>query len=280
MFSFLNHLQYVLQKPYRGLLKNTTSNFWYKWNKYLWILPFMTKLLLYVLLTPLRFFNALYYNIWVYGLWSVRDNVAEIFNPKMRGMRYKTGCKYFLYWLFGLPIRFIKYIWRSIIQIIEGFLFVLVDTIFPALTMYHGTAKNNAYNITQPGEWKVGRGNYAGSGIYFGMKKLVAEHYAGVDGMMICARVTLGRNYNLTVASPEVKSYIRHNGDGITNWGLEKGITSVEWWRDDENWWEYCLLSKYTGEKLYTWRIRVLYVKDLKTKEITRIWGGKSYWIF
>ncbi len=222
MFSLLNSIQYFFQKPYRRFLKKN-SNFWYKWNKYLWILPFLTKIFFYIILTPLRFINALYYNIWVYGLWSVRDNIAEIFNPKMKGMRHKTGFKYFIYWIFGLPIRLVKYAWRSIIQILEGTLFVVVDTVFPALTMYHGTKKGAAYDITQPGEWKVGGGNYAGSGIYFAMKKHVANHYAGGNGVIICSRVTLGRNYNLAVAPPYIKNNIATDGESITDWGLKKG---------------------------------------------------------
>ncbi len=60
--------------------------------------------------------------------------------------------------------------------------------------MLHGTEFREAdTKITQSGDWKIGEGNYAGTGVYFGLSSRTAKHYApdSSDNSMILARVTL-----------------------------------------------------------------------------------------
>ncbi|WP_434575115.1 hypothetical protein [Riemerella anatipestifer] len=235
------------------------------------------------MLTPLRFLNAMYYNIWIYGLWNIRDHFADIFNPKVKGMRFRKGFLYGVYWLFGLPYRLIKYSTIGVIQFCEGIVFVFIDTVYPALTMYHGTEKTiSINNISKPGKWLVGNGNYAGSGLYFTMNKRVARHYArfNSNSVIICSRVSLGRVINLSLAPNEIRNSVKFNGDRITDWGLSKGFTTAEWWRDDQKWWEYCILNRRSGKEIKTWRIRVLYIENVNDGKKERIWGGKSFWLF
>lgn len=277
----LNHLQFFSHRPWRFLLKknNKLTRFL---DQKLWLVKFAIKAYLYIILTPLRYMNAFYYNIWVYGLWSLRDNLGAIINPKTGGMRYKKGCSYWLFWIIGLPFRMIKYGSAGFFQLLEGIIFLLIDTIFPAITMYHGTSKDASISISKPGQWLVGSGNYAGSGIYFTMDVKTAQHYAGSspDAVIICARVTLGRLKNLSLTPPDVLSSIKKNGDFITKWGKEKQYNTVEWWRTDKQWWEYCLLHDRDGRFFKTWRIRILYLYNAQNNKKERIWGGKAHWIF
>lgn len=282
MFSLLNSLQYFFQKPWRVILKKH-SKITYFFYRYLRIVSFIIKFTLCFFLTPLRFINAVYYNLWIYGLWNIRDHFADIFNPKVKGMRFRKGFPYFLYWFFGLPFRILKYSSIGLIQLLEGIIFVFIDTIFPALTLYHGTERTlSINNISKPGRWLVGNGNYAGSGLYFTINKKVAKHYARHNNnpVIICSRVTLGRVITLSLAPDNIRYSIGNDGDRITEWGIKNHYSCAEWWRKDGEWWEYCLLNRRTGSEIKTWRVRVLYVQNIETGTKERIWGGKSFWIF
>jgi Poly(ADP-ribose) polymerase catalytic domain len=284
MMSLLNQLQHFLQKPWRTLLKRPTP-LNRIFNRYFWFFGTFTRFGLYLLLFHLRFVNAVYYNIWVHGLWSIRDHLADILNPKTGSIAQKSGFRYALLWLFGLPIRFFKYAGIGILQSWEGILFVGIDSFLPAVTLYHGTQKNASISISKPGKWLVGGGNFAGSGIYFAIDKSVAKHYAGntSDSVIIVARVTLGCCKNLALAPNNIYHLAgkgSSSGDNITKWGLQKGFKSVEWWREGKNWWEYCLLNSRNGQYVKTRRIRILYVENVSTGHKERIWGGKSFWLF
>jgi hypothetical protein len=180
------------------------------------------------------------------------------------------------------PYRIVRYFLESLIKVSEGLVFTLVDTIIPALTFYHGTENGAGISITKPGKWRVGNGNYAGSGIYFGIDKNVALHYAGrtSDSVIILARVSRGRIINLYLAPANIRQCVKNDGDRITDWAKSNGYSCTEWGRTSGGWWEYCLVNPRDGRFIKTWRIRILYVKNIKTGEVERIWGGKSYWLF
>jgi hypothetical protein len=280
----LNRLQYFLQKPWRKFQKQPTK-FNTFFNNYLWFLGKMTSFGLYICLTPLRFINAVYYNVWVYGLWSIRDNFADIVNPKTGMISRKRGIIYLFLWIVGFPVRLIKYAGIGIAQLFEGAIFVAIDTVIPALTLYHGTQRESSISISKPGQWKVGSGNFAGSGLYFAIDKNVARHYArnANDSVIIVVRVTLGKCKNLSLAPQDVYRLAgsgNYSGDRITNWGIDNGFNSVEWWREGAKWWEYCMLNKRNGEYVKTAKIRILYIENMQTGNKERVWGGKSLWIF
>lgn len=246
---------------------------------------------MYFLLAPVRLVNAIWYDIVVYGVFSFKDELLDVVAPRLQKWTKKKNFVYYFCWIFGLPFRIIMFLWHGGGRIFEGLVFTIVDLFVPTLTMRHGTSEESSIQISKPGQWLVGNGNYAGSGIYFTMSERVALHYAhassngykGGHPVIIYARVALGRNINLAVAPDDIQSKLHgRDGDGLTQWGLKKGYDSFEWWRDDEAWWEYCMLKLPRGKMIKTWRIRVLYIQEIHDathKEIKRVWGGKAFWL-
>jgi hypothetical protein len=146
--------------------------------------------------------------------------------------------------------------------------------------MYHGTNHGSvSASITQQGKWLVGDGNYVGTGIYFGMSKRVAEHYADSQNTIILVRVTLMFNRAIATTSNNIRNNIGlgHGGDEISR-NFPKFWSSVEHWRNDSGmgWFEYCIIQPVSkkGTTLTTWRARPLAL--VQGNSLVRIWGGKS----
>lgn len=59
LFYWLNQLQFYLQKPWRFLLHNPSNTMMWMHKHYMWVLP---TIAMYVISTPLRYINALYFN--------------------------------------------------------------------------------------------------------------------------------------------------------------------------------------------------------------------------
>lgn len=197
-------------------------------------------------------------------------------------MRHKKLFTYLILWLILLPWRFLKYIvWKSGLTLVESLFFTVYDTFIPTLTMYHGTSGEASALITSKGNWKVGSGNFAGSGIYFAIYKRTADHYQRMnsDGVIIVSRVTLGRILNMSKAPRHVREMVASNGDGITNYGLKHGYRTTEWWRKDSGWWEYCMLDK-GGPYDHPWHIRELYIYKADSGIKKRIYGSMASWFF
>lgn len=284
MFSILNYLQYFLQKPYRFALKrsNRFIRGMYKFGVFRVIYDFIA----YFALSPLRLLNAFWYDIIVYPGFCFKDAISDLFVPKNKKWIHRKWFGYAFFWLIGLPWRFLQMVFHSIGRFIEGVFFTFFDVFVPTLTMMHGTREDAAISISSPGKWIVGDGDYAGNGIYFTMNKSVAKHYAdranysSKHPVIIYSRVSLGRNRNLMVLTDKIgKSLHQHDGDELTRWGRANRITSFEWWRKDPGWWEYCMLNQPKGCVVKTWRIRVLYIRDLADNRIERVNGGKAFWL-
>lgn len=278
LFSLLNHLQYVAQRPYRPLLRRPDRALR---SLYVILLPvrLAAAVILHTCALPLRLLNALYYDLWILNLASVRDALGEVLLPRRGTARRLKGSAYLSHWITTFPRRLVTNLGLVLWGLLDGVGMVFVDLVCPTLTMYHGTSFSSAVNITQPGTWVVGSGNFAGTGVYFTMQRSVAEHYAS-GGVVICARVTLGHNYPLSCAPRSIRDAVGRDGDRITNWGLEHHITSVEHWRDGNGgWWEYCLLRRRHAPQERIWRIRPLYVARVGRRFPERIWGGKHIWL-
>lgn len=286
-FRITNWLQRWLSKPWRALYKYNSGNDAKneEVDGYLW----MAQLPLYVLLTPLRFVNAFFFNMIAHCFFESFNYILEVLLPSNE----KEGdVDDMLMWLLWLPWRIIKYLcWHLPLTVIESAIWTVADTIYPALTLYHGTSHDAAYNIVvspgrtwggnmQTGIWNIGGGNYAGDGIYFAPVMPTAEHYSG-NGCIIVTRVSLGSVLDLGLAPCRIYRQCGHpNAKGVTKYGLDKGYTTGEWWRSDSGWWEYCM---YDWQNRYneSWRIRPLYVIDLQdSRNILRIPGGMSHWLF
>jgi hypothetical protein len=285
-FYFLNWLQRFLAKPWFLFYKRNSGNDYknarLRKNYEYWKIPF------YIVLTPLRFVNAVYYNLVIHCSFELFNYLVEIIVPA----NDKEGADNFLIWTLTLPWRIIKYpLWHGSLTLIESCIWTVVDTFIPALTLFHGTDCSAAESITQgPGRvcsrdrysgiWNVGGGNYAGNGIYFAPKRGTALHYS--SGSLIVCRVSLGRTLDLGLAPKRIYDLCGYpNALGVTEWGLKNGYVTGEWWRGDSRalWWEYCMYD-WQNRYNHSWRIRPLYVLNIEDECIQRIPGGMAHWLF
>lgn len=284
-FSILNGLQRHLSKPWRFFYKHHHGSDGF--NKFMRRFWSVMKIPFYILLTPLRFANAVFYNIFMHCGFEFYNYLSEVFDPSSR----MEGSANLFTWVLLAPIRLVKYSWHFLLTVVESIIWTLVDTIVPALTLYHGTCQQASESITSSpgrlkefyssGTWNVGSGNFAGNGIYFAPVRSTALHYAQSDKrVLIVCRVTLGNVLDLGMAPKYVYDQCGHpDATDATRWGLKHGYTTGEWWRSDEGWWEYCM---YDWKNRYneSWRIRPLYVEELYTETVHRIRGGMVHWLF
>ena len=287
-FFILNLLQFWLSKPWRPLLKRNTlpDRDKPRMRKTLRILqiPF------YIALTPLRFINAVYYNIGLYNLYAWSNYIVEVIVPSDD----TEGADDVTEWIFYLPKRIGKYLlWHGSLTVIESAVWTIIDTFFPAVTLFHGTATMYADSMLcdphrnkhrertsgwKSGTWDVGDGNYAGDGIYFGISRKTLRNYQ--KGAAIAARVTMGKTIDTVLMPDYVYRSAGHPGArAVSNWGLNNGYVCGEWWRADGPWWEICM---YDRQNRYneSWRIRPIYAIYAHNGIMQRIQGGPAHWLF
>lgn len=290
-FRIINWLQRFLHKPWRFFQRYPWCNDKYK--PFLRTLNIVLMIPLYVVLTPLRFINAVAFNMFLRVLSEYWNYLCEVINPHS----YGEGRGDIFEWLINLPYRTLKYpIYHGFLTIVECAVFTVVDTIYPAVTLYHGTSaeaadsmiistnrfKDNNSNGWKDGVWNVGDGNYAGDGIYFASAISTSKHYARSRyyPVIIICRVSLGNLLPLSLAPWYVYSQAGHqDAHGITKYGLDNGYTSIEWWRKDAGWWEYCLLD-WQNRYNESWRIRPVMTLNLESNFFKRIRGGTRHWLF
>ncbi|MCQ2218000.1 MAG: hypothetical protein MJZ33_05885 [Paludibacteraceae bacterium] len=233
---------------------------------------------MYFVCFPLRFVNAVYFNLFVHISCSFVDLIAETIRPSGRAKSSKKRS--------NLLPNFCRYVvLKGSVVVLESLLFVIIDTIYPALTLYHGTDWKASISITKPGSWMSSVKDWRcwfGKGVYFATARSTAEHYAiGKNKpVMIVSRVSYGRMLNLAYVSDKMQQNIgadSKKAGRITTFGLKNGYTSVLSWRPS-GWWEVIMLDK-AGRYDHKWRIRPLYVIDFDTKKRMRINGGMSLWL-
>ena len=286
-FYILNWLQRWASKPWRTLYKTNGGND--RKNAERRDMLDKAKIPLYIILTPLRLLNAVYYNLIVHCGFELYNYTVEIFVPS----NDKEGADSSLLLILLMPWRAIKYVvWHGGLTLVESAVWTVVDTFVPALTLFHGTDAYCSVNITHAGRcgyrndrtgiWNVGGGNYAGNGIYFAPVRSTALHYARCNSerALVVCRVSLGRVLDLGLAPWSVyRQCGRPNAFEATRWGLNNGYTTGEWWRGDAGWWEYCMYD-WQNRYNHSWRIRPLYVLNLTDGVMQRIPGGMCHWLF
>ena len=244
-FYVLNWFQRFLAKPWRPFLKQNrgTDAGNEKWRKILeWY-----KIPLYIVLTPLRFVNAVYYNLIVHCSFHGTLTLIE-------------SC-----------------IWTVIDTFVPALTLYHGTDYAASVCITQGPGRVGKRQWLS-GVWNVGGGNFAGNGIYFAPMRSTAIHYSA--GSLIVCRVSLGRTLDLGLAPRHVYNQCGHaDATGATDWGLRNGFVTGEWWRDGADWWEYCM---YDWQNRYndSWRIRPLYVLNLSDEIIQRIPGGMYHWLF
>ncbi len=289
-FYVLDLLQFWLSKPWRPLMKtNTLADRDKPWMR---TLLRILQVPFYIALFPLRLVNAFYYNIIVHNLYELSNYALEVASPSDDD----EGGDGFWNWLVYLPVRVVKYIvYHGLLTVIESIVLTVIDTFVPAVTLYHGTAeayadsmlcdpkRNSQRKYTSgwlSGIWNVGGGNYAGDGIYFGIFRKTLRNYE--KGSAIVARVSMGKTIDVVLMPDYVYNQAGHpNAKAVSNWGLNHGYISGEWWRSDRgtNWWEICL---YDRQNRYndSWRIRPIYAINSNSGIMQRVPGGTAHWLF
>lgn len=289
-FRVLNWLQGFAHKPWKFLMKFPPSSGLELWSA----LDLIFRVPLYILFTPLRLVNAIAFNLVLRPLYEFWNYLAEVFVPS----DYYEGGMGFGKWLQYLPLRILKYpIYHGVLTLMECAFFTVFDTIFPTVTMYHGTSADAASTIVQcpsrtpssraiatrkHGVWNVGGGNYAGDGIYFAPRTSTAMHYARSNAhpVVIICRVTFGSILPLSLSPSYVYASAGNpNAHAVTSYGLKYGYKAIEWWRADRKWWEYCLLD-WQNKYNESWRIRPIFVLNPESYFFKRTEGGSRHWLF
>ncbi|MBQ9236729.1 MAG: hypothetical protein IJ183_02265 [Prevotella sp.] len=293
-FWLLNRIQLILMEPWRYFTKDYVSVSTRDAVRS-WLYPI--EIILYILITPLRFVNAVYYNIIVYTVSEFYDLIMEVVTPSDES----EGSDSILLWIVMLPYRILKYpVFQGLLVVIESVVWTVIDIFIPTVTMYHGTDLSAAQSIVG-NDWLRGRhcswtdgtfcssrNGWAGAGAYFGSAMSTAATYAydcyrlsDNNPVMIVCRVSLGKVLNYRLAP----SFI-HDNTGpygchsiINNYAEKNGYVTGEWWNYNHGYWEYCMFD-WQNRYNHPWRIRPIYVFNFRTGMAQHIDKGFRRWLF
>ncbi|MBQ9254810.1 MAG: SH3 domain-containing protein [Bacteroidales bacterium] len=296
---FFNWLEITLQKPWRMFLKSDWGLSDSGREDCRMVFEIL-QWILFVAITPLRFVNAVYFNIIIYVLSSWYNLWAEVFIPSDDD----EGGDGLGNWFIFLPIRIIKYpLYHGTLTLIEGIVWTVVDLFIPTITLYHGTDGKAADAITceknrngfrannyywKQGTFSSSEDGWAGRGAYFASCRRTALAYANdpyrcsdENPTIIVCRVSWGRNINMNLAPHRVSSQTGYGGNHniITSYGLNNNFVSGEWWNVQHDYWEYCMYD-WQNKYNHPWRIRPIYVFNCRTGILYRTKGGMSHWLF
>lgn len=274
-FLVTNHLQWVLTFPFRSWFQNPKSN-WPRWF-YLAAFPLVLvySLLIYVLLIPVRLVNAVYFDLALFWSVSLRDGVADLLFPEYR---FRDAREWLYKWFSRFPSRLWRFLVRYTRVIFQGISMTIFDLVWPTLTLFHGTGREAAEKIARTGRWHAGGGDYAGTGIYFGLIPDVAEHYArhNSDPIVIVARVNLTPCRPIATLTSELRHMIGGSRGDAISCGLGSPWAALEHWRKDGPWYEFCLVQRSKFKLVAPWRIRPICIAGPVFPE--RVPGGLVPW--
>jgi hypothetical protein len=111
----LNKTQYVLSEPWRYIFRTS----WVGDGVKTWLRPTLEvlKVVLYIVLTPLRVVNAIIYNIFIYAMTSIYTLFFEVLRPTAK----EEGAKDLWTWIYMFPVRLVKYpIWHGGIALLRA----------------------------------------------------------------------------------------------------------------------------------------------------------------
>lgn len=285
-FFLINRIQFTLYNPLKFFMQydpRGVSQLGYV----LYLISIFTLispvywLVVHILTIPIRLVNSCYFNS-LFCILSIWDSILELLHPQIKGFRFLISYSYLWRWIWTFPFRFVIFLLRSLVSFFISMYLYALEVVFPTVSMYHGTQfSDRATKIVQEGKWLVGSGDFAGSGIYFGLERRIAEHYASTSGQeqaVIVARVTLTFGRNALTMRKKLRNLFCQGGTGqIISQSLTFPWKSVEHWREDCKWFEYCIVQPgKSGSYIKTWRIRPIAV--LKDGKPTRVWGGVTLW--
>lgn len=263
-FVAASWLAWRLANPLRPALADPTS----PWPRRLYLLSLPALLLwgvaLWTLWLPVRAAEAVYYDLLLFPAVGLRDAALDTLAPRRGAYRGLEGRAYALAWLTGLPRRLVELAVRLPRLGFQAAAMALMDLVWPSLTLYHGTRfQQGATSIAQTGLWLVGRGDYVGEGIYFGVNSTTARYYAqastGGSGApaVLVARVTLWPCRPVASLHPDARRRLGAHDSRELSGLLPWPWAALEHWREDRGWWEYCLVQPgQQGRYVSSWRIR------------------------
>jgi hypothetical protein len=280
VFFPINYIIWVLWNPFRFFAKNNSRFTYFMYKIFLFSgIKFVWDIFIYIITFVPRIVLSIYYDLFLYWALSFEQSVRDFAMPKNWHYRSSGWFKYVGIWILYLPYRFFIFTLKNIILFVDGALMAIISTAFPSFTMYHGTSfKDAAVPITQKGAWKVGDRNYAGTGLYFGIERRVAENYSrGDEAVIILVRVTFLPMRLGSTLPPKIYDLVGKNGDELSR-RVRGFYRTHEHWRKDNKWWEYCLLMPEQGRFVRTWRVRPIAVMDRDRRfgmaGLRSIWNG------
>ncbi len=292
-FWLLNRIQLILTGPWRYLFKYISIG--EESRNILRPLFYVIQILLYIATTPLRLLNAILYNIFIYGITELYDLFYEVLVPSNIDEGYGQGV---LEWLYMLPWRILKYpLFHGSLVIIESIIWTFIDIFIPTITMYHGTNLNAAIsivgsskrNISLWNNWLAGTfkasdsaNGWGGLGVYFSPSRRIVTMYsarAGGEPVFIACRVSFGKILNYSLAPRYLESNTGGSGrhSVLNSYADKNGYTTAEWWNG--SYWEYCMFD-WQNRYNHPWRIRPIYVFNIRTGRAQHIDGGMRHWFF
>ena len=295
---YTNRWQHILSAPWRYILKTDWPAEDIK--PALRIILQIVQIALYVAITPLRLFNAIAYNLVVHVMMVLYDLFMEVFKPSSwdeEGDNFLEKIMMFFWRLLKYPI------FHGAIAVIEGFIWTVIDVFIPAVTLYHGTDLTAAQAIVccpsrnrhlrysstwTHGTFAASRDGWGGNGVYFASKRTVAIGYSldsrrlgDNNPCVIVCRVSLGPILNYALSPHHV---FRQGGDGgnhaiMTSFAMNHHYVTGEWWNAPHRYWEYCMFD-WQNRYNHPWRIRPIYVFNVRTSRLQHIEGGMQHWLF
>lgn len=297
---FLNRLEHFLVSPWRYLfMRNWASD---SLKPALRVITEIITIAMYIVTTPLRLANAIIYNIFIHCITGVYDLLLEVLAPSDD----KEGGADVWTWIYMLPWRVVKYtLWHTFLLLVESVIWTVVDIFIPARTFYHGTTLNAGTAITSDpqrnrylrnvSKWSSGTFlassdpgcSWAGRGVYFAIRRGLALAYSGDnrsgcggDPVMIACRVSMGRVISYALMPDYVYNQAGGCGwhDEINKFADAHKYTTGEWY-NLRGVWEYCLFD-WQNRYNHPWRIRPIYMINMRTGMAQHISGGMQHWLF
>lgn len=296
----LNRLEHLLVSPWRYLFMSNWASDGMKPT--LRVITEAITIIMYVATTPLRLANAIIYNIIIHCVTGIYDLLLEVLAPSDS----KEGGADVWTWIYMLPYRVGYYaLWHPFLLIVESVIWTVVDIFIPARTFYHGTTLNAGASITSDPQrnkylkdtsrWSSGTFlassdpscSWAGRGVYFAIRRGLALAYSddnrsGYGGapVMIACRVSMGRVISYALMPDFVYRQAGGGGrhDEINKFADAHGYTTGEWYNPGGVW-EYCLFD-WQNRYNHPWRIRPIYMINMRTGMAQHISGGMQHWLF
>ena len=279
-FLFTNRLQWLLAQPFRRAMRNPRSRWPRRWFLILMPFTFLCRLIMYIILIPLRFLNAVYFDIILFLPITIRNGLMDLFIP---GYSPKSRWRYTPRWLLLFPWRLLRLTWKLAVSVLQSAAMTAFDLVWHTLTLFHGTTKQVAGNVAHTGVWSAGSGDHAGTGVYFGLEERVARHYSksaarsrSGEPCVIVARVTLTPCRPAATLPRKLRQAIGHDGDSISS-DISHLWASLEYWRSDMNWYEFCIIQKSKHGFTRLWRVRPICLLS-KMERPERVRWGLVFW--